>query len=213
MAEAALIDRLDAVLSRAPLSRAAGRVTSVLATSIEADGPLLPLGAVCEIDAGDGAALEAEVVRTQAGRVTLMPFGPPLGGVVPGALVRAGSERADVGVVLRRRGARSTEEAARSMAGRRCTAPSAGRWPARSGRCSIAHRPPADRDRRARDRACSHWAWASAWASSPPAASARPADAQMPAGEADACVICLVGERGREARRCGAAARERPAPA
>ncbi len=98
MAEAAapVLERVRTALAGAALSRAAGRVTNVMPTHLEADGPLLPLGALCEIDAG-GIRLDAEVVRVRSGCVTLMPMGVPHG-ITPGALVRAGEGRAELGV-------------------------------------------------------------------------------------------------------------------
>ncbi|MDR2856891.1 MAG: FliI/YscN family ATPase [Novosphingobium sp.] len=54
-----------------------GRVRCVLPTHIAADGPNLPLGALCRIGTGDdgqGAAVMAEVVRVDGEGITLSPF-------------------------------------------------------------------------------------------------------------------------------------------
>ena len=67
----AFVDRLR---SLDPIART-GRVTRILATHIEADGPRLPLGALCDVELADGAApIAAAVVRVDAGAIALVPF-------------------------------------------------------------------------------------------------------------------------------------------
>jgi flagellum-specific ATP synthase len=61
--------RLQAV----DLVRRTGRVRRVLPTSIEADGPAVPLGALCTI-AGDGGSALAQVAAIHEERIVLVPF-------------------------------------------------------------------------------------------------------------------------------------------
>lgn len=53
-----------------------GRVVRVMPTFVEADGPAVPLGSLCLIQGMDGASGHAEVVQVAPGRVTLAPFTP-----------------------------------------------------------------------------------------------------------------------------------------
>jgi flagellum-specific ATP synthase len=55
-----------------PVSRT-GRVRKILATHIEADGPSVPLGALCLVEANTGA-FQAEVVRVDRDSIVLVPF-------------------------------------------------------------------------------------------------------------------------------------------
>jgi flagellum-specific ATP synthase len=66
--------------------RPGGRVTDVVGLVIEATGPTAPVGALCEVAAGGGATIAAEVVGFRDGRTLLMPLGE-LAGVGPGARV------------------------------------------------------------------------------------------------------------------------------
>lgn len=84
---------LEALAEVCPL-RLEGRVSRVVGLSLEAEGPGLALGGVCEVRTPTGA-LEAEVVGFRGGRVVLMPLGP-LEGVGPGCPVVARSGRAAV---------------------------------------------------------------------------------------------------------------------
>lgn len=75
--------------------RRTGRVRKVLATFIEADGPAVPLGTLCDVDAHSaqgGISILAEVVRIDRDSVTLTPLedGP---GTYAGAWVRARNAR------------------------------------------------------------------------------------------------------------------------
>lgn len=63
-----------------------GQVTRIAANHIEADGPDGPIGAVCMISAGSAECL-ATIVAVQAGSVVLAPL-DPLDGVRLGATVR-----------------------------------------------------------------------------------------------------------------------------
>ncbi|MDR5774154.1 MULTISPECIES: FliI/YscN family ATPase [unclassified Caballeronia] len=51
-----------------------GAITRVMPTFIEADGPGVPVGALCRIEGT--LPILAEVVRTEIGRITLAPFAP-----------------------------------------------------------------------------------------------------------------------------------------
>jgi flagellum-specific ATP synthase len=89
----ALLDRIAA----AETVGRTGRVTKILATHVEADGPNLSRGALCTIEAQGGEAVLAEVVRVERDSVLLMPFadGPR---TFPGAEVRGCANCADVPV-------------------------------------------------------------------------------------------------------------------
>lgn len=92
---------LDA-LSGAELTLRLGRVTAISGQGIEAAGPDVTLGEVCEIAvSGGGETLRAEVVGMRPGCVVLMPYGE-LRGVSVGALVTATGEQpaVDVGDAL-----------------------------------------------------------------------------------------------------------------
>ncbi len=59
-----------------PVSRT-GRVRRILATHVEADGPSVPLGALCRIEARDAngpCSFQAEVVRVNEDSIILSPF-------------------------------------------------------------------------------------------------------------------------------------------
>lgn len=62
----------ERLLRADPVART-GRVTRILATHVEADGPNVPLGALCAIE-GDGAPVTAFVSRVDSGAVSLAPF-------------------------------------------------------------------------------------------------------------------------------------------
>lgn len=64
-----------------------GRVQSVLATHVAADGPHVPLGTLCEIEAGAASVL-AEVVRVDEGGIALSLFGEGAR-ILTGASVRS----------------------------------------------------------------------------------------------------------------------------
>ncbi len=74
MTEHRFLERLKA----ADLVCRTGRVRQILATYIEADGPSAPLGALCEVEtrtsAGPGAPLLAQVVGVRADSITLAPL-------------------------------------------------------------------------------------------------------------------------------------------
>jgi len=74
--------------------RIEGRVSRVVGLSLEAEGPGLALGGVCEVRTATGV-LEAEVVGFRDRHVVLLPLGP-LEGVGPGCPVVARSGRAVV---------------------------------------------------------------------------------------------------------------------
>jgi len=56
--------------------RRIGAVTRVMPTFIEADGPGVPLGSLCSIGTDRTQAVLAEVVNVELGRVTLAPYSP-----------------------------------------------------------------------------------------------------------------------------------------
>lgn len=68
----ALIDAIRQVDTVARL----GTVTRIMPTFVEADGPGVPLGSLCEIQCHGQRSLLAEVAKVETGRITLVPFGP-----------------------------------------------------------------------------------------------------------------------------------------
>jgi flagellum-specific ATP synthase len=100
MSAAALRARLRAT---DPVQRT-GRVRGVFSTHIEADGPNVPLGALCEVETRtlEGAGtLQAEVVRVAPDRIVLSPF-DEAGATFAGATVaaRGPANRVPVGRAL-----------------------------------------------------------------------------------------------------------------
>ena len=78
---------LDAARS-VPLTARLGTVAAIAGYSLEALGPDVTIGEVCEIQPQDAPPLAAEAVGLQRGRVVLMPYGA-LRGVGIGDTVRA----------------------------------------------------------------------------------------------------------------------------
>jgi flagellum-specific ATP synthase len=201
MAEAGLLERVGRSLQGARLASAAGRVLGVQSTAIEASGPMLPLGAVCEVERRDTRPVEAEVVRVQSGRVTLMPFGN-CAGVVPGAWVRAVHERADLGVGAPLMG-RAVDGRGRAVDG---GAPVHCRqhWPMHGDDSGVLERTtprqPLATGIRAIDTLLTLGVGqrVGIFAGSGVGKTTLLSDL-LAHTEADACVLCLVGERGREA--------------
>lgn len=87
---------LDAV-RRAELTRRRGYVTGIAGQSIEAAGPDVTIGEVCEVSIDGGPALLAEAVGMKPGRVVLMPYGE-LRGIGIGNDVSATGRQAGVAV-------------------------------------------------------------------------------------------------------------------
>lgn len=61
---------------------ATGQITLVMPNYLESDGPLAPVGTVCQIRVSSGRILKAEVTEIDTQRVVLMPFGRVHGVVV-----------------------------------------------------------------------------------------------------------------------------------
>jgi flagellum-specific ATP synthase len=80
---------LDAV-QESVLERRRGRVTGIAGQSVEAIGPDVTIGEVCEIDAAGGTPLLAEAVGMKPGRVVFMPYGELRGIGVGNAIVATG---------------------------------------------------------------------------------------------------------------------------
>ena len=78
------LDRIRA----ADLVEHVGRVRRVMPTYVEADGPAAPLGTLCEIERAGGAAAAAEIVGVHPGAVVLAPL-DGAAGVLAGARVIA----------------------------------------------------------------------------------------------------------------------------
>lgn len=87
---------LDAVRGM-PLGRRSGRITGVVGSSVEAAGPDVGIGEVCELVLGDGSRMQAEAVGLRPGKVVLMPY-RELRGVAVGDQVVATGRAAGVAV-------------------------------------------------------------------------------------------------------------------
>lgn len=86
----ALLERIRSV---DPVART-GRVRGIFATHIEADGPNVPLGTLCSVEAraaGEASAFQAEVIRVGIDSVTLSPLEDRVP-TFPGATVTACGE-------------------------------------------------------------------------------------------------------------------------
>jgi flagellum-specific ATP synthase len=80
---------------------ASGRVTRIMPTYIEADGPLAQVGTVCSIESTDHPPLAAEVVGIDVQRIVLMPYGPVHGVLVGDRVVgRSGGASVQVGEAM-----------------------------------------------------------------------------------------------------------------
>lgn len=80
------------------LTRRSGRVLGISGQSIEARGPDVSIGDVCEVSRGHGAGkLLAEVVGMRPGRVILMPYGD-LRGIAAGSRIDAGGQAPGIAV-------------------------------------------------------------------------------------------------------------------
>lgn len=89
MSAPAVAERYAGELARRPMSVGVGRLLSFNGLVIEASGPDVRIGELCEVENGDPAqAIRAEVVGFREGNVLLMPFGHPRG-VAAGARIRA----------------------------------------------------------------------------------------------------------------------------
>jgi flagellum-specific ATP synthase len=86
-----MLDYQQAV-SAAELTRRCGRITGIAGQSIEAIGPDVTIGEVCEIALDGGAVLLAEAVGMKPGRVVLMPYGELRGIGVGNEIVATGRQ-------------------------------------------------------------------------------------------------------------------------
>lgn len=86
----AALDRLDPVVRF-------GHVTRIMPTFVEADGPGVPIGTLCTLGADRARPLYAEVTRAELGRVTLAPY-QTVASVCVGDIVRAAHADASVSV-------------------------------------------------------------------------------------------------------------------
>lgn len=196
----ALLDRLRQV----DLVAKTGRVRRILPTFVEADGPAMPLGALCAIEAGrpgSGASVLAEVVGVSGGVVVLAPLEAGAA-IEPGARVTASPDAGAVGVGDAYMG-RAVDAMGRAVDGGGAVRPEA--WstlepPAASPLDRSAPVRPLETGVRAIDclltlaegQRIGVFAAAGVGKTSLMTQLARQV-------EADRCVVCLVGERGREA--------------
>lgn len=72
-----------------------GSVIALGQNSVEAAGPLCSVGEICRIDSGGGHAVMAQVVAVKSDRIKLLPFSP-LGGVRLGAKVSRLRDRSTI---------------------------------------------------------------------------------------------------------------------
>jgi flagellum-specific ATP synthase len=84
---ASFLDDAARAAGAAPLVDTRGRLTRVAGLVMEATGLKLPLGSVCTVEQREGGTVEAEVVGFAGERLFLMPVSD-ISGVSPGALVR-----------------------------------------------------------------------------------------------------------------------------
>lgn len=94
MFDAGTRGRIRAAIENIDLVARLGTVRRIMPTFIEADGPNVPIGSLCALDADGGEPITAEVIRVDAERVTLVPFAPT-SRTRPGARVRALSREGD----------------------------------------------------------------------------------------------------------------------
>ncbi len=87
---------LDAIRS-ATLTERRGAVTAVYGQCIEAVGPDVTLGEICQVQTDGSAPLQAEVVGMKPGKVILMPYGEARG-IGAGSAIRATGVSPAIGV-------------------------------------------------------------------------------------------------------------------
>jgi flagellum-specific ATP synthase len=92
-----MMDACLAAALSAPLMRRLGRVVGIAGQCIEAIGPDVTLGEVCEVALDGGATLAAEAVGMKPGRILLMPYGH-LRGIAVGNEIVASGRQAGIGV-------------------------------------------------------------------------------------------------------------------
>ncbi|MDF3836826.1 FliI/YscN family ATPase [Cupriavidus basilensis] len=178
-----------------------GRVTRVMPTFLEADGPGLPVGSLCEIQLASGSVI-AEIAGVDMGRVTLVPY-TGIGGVHVGARVAAVSQGADMAVGPEMLG-RVIDALGRAIDGGPAMAPSEHR-PLHGTVGNPLARARADKPIETGVRAIDTLLtlavgqrvgiFAGSGVGKSTLLSTIAANT-----EADCCVLCLVGERGREAQ-------------
>jgi flagellum-specific ATP synthase len=86
---------LDAVEASNPITRS-GKITRVMPTWLEADGPNVPIGTLCLLGLGN-ESVTAEVIKVEIDHIALIPFGD-VTGLCVGARVVATTENARVPV-------------------------------------------------------------------------------------------------------------------
>jgi flagellum-specific ATP synthase len=91
--------RAIALIRTLPSAVRTGRLCRIMPTWLEADGPAVGVGALCQIERFDAEPVTAEVVRVDSTGIALVPHGDT-GGLVVGSLVVATSAaaRAPVGL-------------------------------------------------------------------------------------------------------------------
>ena len=92
------IDSYYNILDTIEPAQVHGRVSKVIGLVIEAEGPVTPLGSVCDIiSQEDGRKIRAEVLGFRGNNVLLMPL-EEVNGISPGCRVVAGKEKASLPV-------------------------------------------------------------------------------------------------------------------
>ena len=92
-----MMDVYLAAARNAPLVRRLGRVAGIAGQCIEAIGPDVTIGEVCEVAVDGGATLAAEAVGMKPGRIVLMPYSH-LRGIAVGNEIVATGRQAGIGV-------------------------------------------------------------------------------------------------------------------
>lgn len=212
---------IDAIRQTDTVTRL-GTVTRIMPTFIEADGPGVPLGSLCRIRIGSHVACEAqtllaEVAKVETGRVTLVPYGPVSAAHV-GDTVEAVRVGADFPVGPNYLG-RIVDPMGAPLDGGAPIGGCTGHWPLAGATTPaldrLSPRAPLETGLRAIDALLTLGVGqrVGIFAGSGVGKTTLLADLASHV-QADVCVLCLVGERGREAddfwhHALGAQARQR----
>ncbi|WP_321945824.1 FliI/YscN family ATPase [Paraburkholderia sp. J10-1] len=193
--------RLVNAVRNAEVLMRTGAVTRVMPTFVEADGPRVPPGTICEIGVSVPALL-GEVVQVSKDAVTLAPFGD-VSAIAPGDRVCAGRTGSDIPVSDDMLG-RAFDPLGRPVDGGSPLIQTGERWPLSGVRTSPLERvsptEPLETGVRALDtlltlgvgQRVGIFAGSGVGKTSLLSTLARHIEAEV-------CVLCLVGERGREA--------------
>jgi len=191
---------LDALGRLDPVIRF-GRVTRIMPTFVEADGPGVPIGTLCTLGSGHTRPLYAEVTRAELGRVTLAPY-QTMASICVGDMVRAVHADASVPVGTAFLG-RVVDPLGQPLDGG-VSIRGNDRWPLAGQETTALERLSPSRPLDTGVRAIDTMLTLGAGQRVGIFAGSGVGKTTLLAGlarhvEADVCILCLVGERGREA--------------